>query len=453
MSASTRRRSSRFLVDFSPLRDGLDYQGRPTLLSGNQVITGTFDRGGTAGAATSIDANGRVFTPGYKAPRFYHHYDASLDLWTPRGLLLEGARTNVVVQGTTPTTANGWTATGGSVASVAGSTYAGMAFASATGLTTGYLLRAVTLTGNAVKAFSFCVKQSGTAAGWSYAFLYDSSAGAARCVVKYTVSSGGAVTAVATTGTLLAVQALGDGVYRILATSTSCTATNTHYVYANNYGADGTLTSALLASFQVENAVMPSSIIPTAASTVTRSADALSFAFNAVPQAMTIYADLLAPSLYADSTTNYHTAAIQNSAGAAPYVLFRIDAGSLVANSALHHNGTSLVSSSTGTAASGQRLEQRMVLSTTGAVLAAVAIDDAAETSGSASSAAALATAWSSTTVLTLGAAGGGAQPGYLALRTLRIAAGEQTLAYMRGSATADFVISEASGDYLMSEG
>lgn len=452
MSASTRRRSSRFLVDFSPLRDGLDYLGRPTLLSGNQVITGTFDRGGTTGAATSVDANGRVFTPGYKAPRFYHHYDASLDLWTPRGLLLEGARTNLVVQGTTPTTANGWSA-GGSVSSVASSTYAGLAFALVSNTQTGTLTRSVTLSGNAVKAFSFCVKANGTTTGWSYALLYDATAGASRCTIKYTIASGGTVTAVATTGTLLAVQELGNGVYRILAASTSCTATNTHTVYANDTGGDATLTSALLSSFQVENAVLPSSIIPTAASSVTRSADALSFAFNAVPQAMTVYADLFVPALYADSTTNFHTAAIQNSAGAAPYALMRIDGASLTATVAGHHNGTSLVSSTAGTAASAQRLEQRLVLSTTGAILAAISIDAAAETSGSASSANALATAWSSTTALTLGAAGGGSQPGYLALRTLRIAAGEQTLAYMRGSEAADFVTADATGDYLITEG
>src|SRR5690349_2454974 len=92
MPFSSLSKASKFHFQWEAL-DGLDLQGRLVARTGQ---IGTFDRGGTAGAALTQDVNGKWFAPGYKTPCFYHHYDASSALWTPRGVLMRGARTNSV---------------------------------------------------------------------------------------------------------------------------------------------------------------------------------------------------------------------------------------------------------------------------------------------------------------------------------------------------------------------
>lgn len=268
------------------MQDGTDAQGNLLVRSGGSLLTVTSDRGGTVNVATSVDANGRVFTPGYKSPRFLHAYDEDTGTWTPRGVLLEGTRTNLVVQGATPTTANGWTATGG-VTSVAGSTYAGLAFAVVSGINAAELYRVVTLTGNTTKAVTIAVRSNGVA-GTTTVGLWDATASAWRGTIQYTIAADGAITATAGNGaTLIRTERLADDVYRFTLETAVCTAANTNRIYANASG--GSLTSAQLADVEVYDIPRGGSPILTGATTLTQAADQCAAAFAVTPQAMTLY--------------------------------------------------------------------------------------------------------------------------------------------------------------------
>jgi hypothetical protein len=180
---------------------------------------------------------------------------------------------------------------------------------------------------------------------------------------------------------------------------------------------------------QNENGKHASSPIGTAAdntATETRAADALSFPLNVPPRALTVLHDAVWY-VNADATTNFHS--FSNLISTNPYLLGRLD-GSTLQPQLQHHNGTALVTAQAAIAPTfGQRVEGRHVLQADGSVLVGASINGGAETVTGASAANALAAAWHDTT-LTIGSGNG--QLGYFALRTMRIAAGVQTLAYMR---------------------
>src|SRR3990172_1003557 len=280
MPTTTRQRKSRFLFDWN-FADGLTSTGGIVARTGQ---VGTFARGGTVNVASALDANARYFFPGYKAPRF--HRDPTSGLY---GVLLEGARTNPVIQSDALNT--GWTLANCS-ATNAYATHAGRPFSRITGMGAGTeAYRTVTLTGDGVKAFSLLVATDGTA-GTFFAGIYDATVATFRARAQITVAASGVVTAAIAEGTLFGVIALADGAYRVLVASTSCTAVNTHRAYGA-LQAGGALTSVQISGVDVEDASFPSSVIPTTTTTLTRSADALSFAFLYPPGAMTVAADFI----------------------------------------------------------------------------------------------------------------------------------------------------------------
>jgi len=100
MSSVPTPRTSRFLLDLVAA-DGADSDPNlglahllPRIRSGHIA---TFARGGTAGAATAIDANGVLYPVGTSTPRLSWPADPTTGLRVP-GWLLEPARTNSVVQ-------------------------------------------------------------------------------------------------------------------------------------------------------------------------------------------------------------------------------------------------------------------------------------------------------------------------------------------------------------------
>jgi hypothetical protein len=160
--------------------------------------------------------------------------------------------------------------------------------------------------------------------------------------------------------------------------------------------------------------------------TETRSADVLSFPFNVPPRALTVLHDAIWY-VNADASTNFHS--FSNFLGSNPYLLGRLD-GTTLNPQLQHHNGTALVTAQAAAVPTfGQRVEGRHVLQADGSAFVGAAVNNAAETVSSTTSANALATAWHDST-LTIGSGNG--QIGYFALRALRVAAGVQTLAYMR---------------------
>lgn len=432
MPASTRRRASPLLFKWEPLEFGLDSTGNPWALSGNRVVTGTFDRGGTVGAASSVDVNGRVFTPGYKTPRSYHPYDATTGLFLPRGILLEGARTNLVVQSDTLTAGAGWTVSGTATPTAAYSNIGATSFTRITGIAAGAgnIQRSVTLTGDGVKACS-AVVQFDVAGTQVLTLLYDNTAGAQRCTVTVTWASDGTATCVANTGTLLLFQRLqtvsGASTYGIVAQSTSATAANAHRCYPVSSVVGGTADSARIGGCQVEDATFPSSIIPTVGSTVTRSADALSFPFNAATQALTVYCKGVerGGSLVAAS-------GMWEVGQWATYPALMSYRDGANGTSYWHNSGTQVGGAGVAAPTNGQSFEERITLNASGVTQYSLSIEGAAEATGAASSAAALtAGALFGGAVIRLGLYTGGSY-GFPAISSLRVAAGVQTMATMR---------------------
>ncbi len=417
MPASTRRRGSDLLFRWCPLEMGFDYQGNPYAVSSNKVITGTSDRGGTVGSASSVDVNGRVFVPGYKSARWHHSYDSTTGLFLPRGVLLEGSRTNKVVQ--SQALATTWTATNCTPANAVG-TYAGLSFSRVTGIgATSTLYQAVSMTGDATKSWYFYAKSNGVAGDLSMIW-YDSSAPATRRSMLLTVSAAGVVTCTNAT-----VSALADGVYKVETTVPSVVAANTNNIYLVNNSASNTITSILLTGIQAEDATFPSSYIPTTTAAVTRSADALSFAFNAVPQAMTVYADFIE-----SGTEQINSSGIFSIGGVTNPALFL--AGNQPKYGLYHRVGSDVTSIASTSPTIGQRVELRAVLSATGTVTLGQTINAGTEAVAATSSALALATAWSNTT-LTIGTRGP-ASEGFGAFTAFKIAPGTKTLAQMRAA-------------------
>lgn len=425
MPTNSRTRASRFLLQWEAA-DGLDQNGNLVVRSGQ---TPTFTRGGTAGAASAVDANGRIYVPGVSSPRFHHQYNAATGLWAPGGVLLERASTNLVVQSDALTAANGWTVDAGITPTPAYSTVGALNLTRLTGITGGATAvhRNVTLTGDGVKAFS-CVVQFDGVAGTTDHGLYDVTGTTIRCRVTVTWAANGTATAIANTGTLLLFRQLGTGAYRIEAQTTTCTAAHTHQIYAVDIST-GTSTAVRIGGCQVEDAAFPSSITSTTTGTVTRSADTFSLAFNAVPQAMTAYADIVNLGTWQGGAAGLFDIGIYN--GVNPTTLLAYASGGNV-----HGNlfaSFEIESIAACAALVGDRVEARIAAAANGSIITGASLNSTAEALGLPSAANVL-SASLRTAVVNFGAANAaaGTAAGAIAIRSFRLAAGVQSLAYMQ---------------------
>lgn len=434
MAASTRRRASPLLFKFDPLTMGLDYQGNPWAISGNKVITGTFDRGGTVGSASSIDANGRVFIPGYKSPRWYQSYDATTGLWLPRGILLEGSRVNLVT-GSESFVGTGWSAGGTPTRSAAAHTASGVSLdliGDDSAAAVEYYVQTVAFTGDAVKAVSIFAKEGTTPDGF-VVNLADDSAPANRLIARITWASG-VPTVTMTTGTHLFTRRCKDGVYRFGFASTSVTAANTNRLYifpaTTAAFAVANVGNVYAGGVQAENAAFPGEYIPTVGAALTRSADALSFAFPAIPQAMTVYVKFVESGGRFDN--GYKSIyALTDSPGNSPFLHIN---GNATAYIAAHNNGSATrTTAASGTPATGDVVEMRHVVNTDGSTYLGSSINAAAEAVTSATAANTFASRWGSSGNALLSVASfGNYDFGFAVVGKLYIAAGVKTLAQMR---------------------
>lgn len=269
------------------------YDGTGTLFSyraGGSLADATFSRADTA---TYVSKGYGTVTSAASGAARIHWVDTDSDgiRETPT-LLLEGASTNLIVQSqdlSTTWTNSGTTLTSGQ-SDPLGTATAYLVDDNSAAAAENVSITPTFTTDGVSKAVSLFVK-AGTSAA-SFVRMRDTTAGAERLGLNIAWSNG-VPTATASMGTHLATVRHRDGWYRIMARTTAVTVANTNTLLL--YPA---ATSALFATptgtclfwgVQAENALNPTSYIPTAGGTDARTTDALTFPFVGRAQSLTVY--------------------------------------------------------------------------------------------------------------------------------------------------------------------
>jgi hypothetical protein len=236
-------------------------------------------------------------------------------------------------------------------------------------------------------------------------------------------------------GTLYPVQSLGNGWYRLMFAVDAVVAANVNNIVVSPDIAVGT-NDCLFWGAQAENAVVPSSYIPTVATTVTRNADSLYWDIPAlVPRELTVYVrgvEQERPSVAPAVTQQVVHVGVQN---AATFPVLGLIRSSAAAGYRIRHdpNGSAAATTNSigATAAYNDVVELRGVLAATGATTLGVSISNAAETTVGPSTAAALAANWAAARFWLAGST----LPGAFAFTHVAIALGTKTRAEMRSIA------------------
>lgn len=262
-----------------------------------------------------------------------------------------------------------------------------------------YIARSVSFTGNAVKAVSVWAK-AGSAAT-SEIQIRDTTAGAYRMQAVITWTAG--VPSVAmTSGTHLQTQRYRGGWYRFLLASSAVTAANSHQMRLSPAGATASATgTCYFFGAQCEDAVFPSSYIPTSGSTDARTVDSLTWPFLGRPQAMTIYVRFR--ELHTDTASAYVFLALTNGT-TVPRLYLALNSANY---ECFYGNGFSSVTATVvANPVVGDVVELRVTITSTGVVTIARTRNGGTESVGSATSALTLPQAWFSQH-LSLNMAGG----------------------------------------------
>jgi hypothetical protein len=229
----------------------------------------------TGATATRINERALMELCAANSPRF--DYDPVTRAC--RGLLIEEQRANLVLQsqnfGVT------WTLNGTPTITAAAYTFGSLSLdliGDDSGSAVEGYLQNITFTGNAVKAVSIFAKFA--SAPSSVALLRDTTASANRLYATITWSPAGIPSVAMATGTLLGTDDYGSGLYRFRFQTTSVTAANSHQIQVfpatDAAGSVGLLGATYMGGVQAEDAVFPSSYIPTTTATVTRNSDNIS---------------------------------------------------------------------------------------------------------------------------------------------------------------------------------
>jgi hypothetical protein len=350
-------------------------------------------------------------------------------------LLLEPQRTNLCIRSEEFDNAS-WTKTGGvtvpatNATAPDGTTTADTISSDGSG-TFRHIYRDCTFTADGEKCVAVYLKQG--SAALSGIGIFDRTASLTRHRVTVTWTAG--VPSLSTldgTGTLYPVEALANGWYRILISATGVVAANTNALFIYPAGFAAVAGTVYAWGAQAENAVVPSSYIPTAAATVTRNADSLYFPFTAPPQAMTVYvrgyeqerANAASPS----AATLMHI----GSATGTTDPRYRITRSSVGAGYITEHDPASATfTNRVGTTAQrGDLIEIRGSLSSGGSPSIGASVNGGAEVTDGPASAQPLGVAWADTRVYINSR--GTDSTGQFAFTHVVVAQGEQTMDTMR---------------------
>lgn len=285
----------------------------------------------------------------------------------------------------------------------------------------------VTFTGDGEKV-AFVHLQADTSAT-VYVSIADSTAGVQRHRVRVDWLAGvPTVTTNTGTGTIFDPVYL-NGSWWIAFSATGIVAANANSIRITPDPLSGVGTVYAWGA-QAENAVVPSSYIPTAGSTVTRNGDTLYFPFTAPPQEQTVYVRGVDAGNYAQSSGWFYS--IQSAAAGNPRLIGLTSSGKA---SAYYENTSPVLSTpAAGAASLGDIMEHRTVLYANGSVRGATAVNAGAESIGSQSAPAGggLGAAWSDARFYVAHPAG--SRKGF-AYTHVVVAAGERTIAEMRALA------------------
>lgn len=399
--------------------------------AGNSLVDGTFSRADTA---TYAGKGYGTVTSAASGKARVHWMDTDSDgiRETPT-LLLEGASTNLIVEssnfGTTWT--NSGTALTSGQSDPAGGTSA-YSINDDSALAAESVSITPTFTTDAVsKSIALFVK-AGTATT-TVVQLQDTTAVADRLLVSIAWSTGGVPTPTASTGTLVGTVRHPSGWYRILCRTTAVTVANTNTLFL--YPAGTTMANTgtcLFYGVQAENALNPSSYIPTAGGTDTRVTDSLTFPFSARVQSMTLYVRVAQSGTLPYASSNSGIVSIGTSGAGTKLELRNAGGGATVECAASATSGAV-----TPGATHGQVVEYVAWLRYTPATRTSTtqvqaAVAGVLGTAGSVSAAGAMSDTFGSA-LLYLGRAGGGAtQTTQLPFTHVRVARGIQDMLTMR---------------------
>lgn len=180
---------------------------------------------------------------------------------------------------------------------------------------------------------------------------------------------------------------------------------------------------------QVEEATFSSSTIPTTSAVVTRAADALSFPFLPVPQAMTVYVKAVELGTILAGAALWHIGG-----GGASVNAEGLCMDVVTAKYRIYHDSSDAGTSAqvvTAAPAFGDTCEVRGVVKGVGGTTIGQSVNGGAEVVNSNGSSEPFDAAWSAQ-LLTLNSYSGGAVPGICAWRAFVAAAGDQTMNTMR---------------------
>lgn len=365
-------------------RDGFSAKWVPT------TIDGTEGTGSRASVKYALDANGRLHLVPYTCPAL--HYSAS---GTALGVLLEGAATNLCTRSkefdNATWTKSSITVTANDSTAPDGTTTADLLTASGSN---GTCIQDLGAIASAIKAGGVWIKRK-TGTG----------------NIQLTLNGGSNWTTVTVTSSWTRVQI-------------SSTLANPDFGIRIVTSGD----AVWVWNAQVEERAFLTSDIETAGSTGTRAADTLEFPALWTPQDCTIYLDTVDLGTFSGATGPLLLQLGDNDSGTSATAYLHCNAVGDVRLT--HHNGSSSVTAdvTSGAVAAGDQHEIRAALLAAGPYVAR-SINGAAESIGSAGSALAHPSAYAEQ-VLTV--TPGGTFTGAHCIRSIKIAAGEQTLAYMR---------------------
>jgi hypothetical protein len=305
---------------------------------------GTFSR---ASSGTYVDTTGVINSAPYAGVRREARDWHGTGVRDSAGLLIESQRTNLCTQSEAFelwTLQNGATVTANQVVAPDGALSADLLNNPTAAGASGFG-RDCTFPDNGEKCVSIFLK-AGTATSTDVG-LYEAQGPVWRHFVRVAWNSGvPTVTFLTGNGTIYPVVGLGNGWYRIAFSAKNVIAANTNVLYVYPSSSDAVAGTVYAWGAQVENAPSPTSYIATASSTITRSAETLTWAADWRPQAFGFRLEFIEGGLrHSNTLGNGGVFSINKDDGTGAYLLLGTYTDGIIPNVYALYHGNGVTSS------------------------------------------------------------------------------------------------------------